>query len=97
MTSTTPITSNKNPWTKAAHVIVDWSDAAADREGEIDVRLSDLVHWVRTTPERAAVHVVLRRALHQGARNRRVQSTLQSLGCRVTMKSIHDERALAMV
>ena len=84
-TTTTPPATGA--WTKAAHVIVDWSDDT-DRDAA-DMKIAHLMEWVRTYSQRAAVQVVLRRPLHQ-AHDRRRQSRLQSLGCTVTMRSRHD-------
>jgi hypothetical protein len=71
-------------WTKASRVIVDWSE---DAHQDTSLRMKHLTEWVRSYPKRAAVHVVLRRSLHQ-AHDRRLQSRLQSLGCTVTMRSL---------
>ncbi len=42
-----------------------------------------LLRWVRTAPQAARIHVVLRNAL-MVQEGRKLQSTLQALGCRVT-------------
>ena len=83
ITSTTPL----NTWTKAAHVIVDWSKKHEEVLDEA-VALDDLMRWIKTYPERerAALHVYLRRTVLQ-AKNLQLQRWLQSLGCRVTMRS----------
>lgn len=82
-----PTTSAAPLWTRAARVIVDWSDCEHDAREETELRMQDLMEWVRTYPQRSAVHVVLRRSLHLHHHNRQIQSALQSLGCTVTMRS----------
>lgn len=76
---------NAAGWTKAAHVIVDWSQPQSAPAAEA-VQMEDLVRWIRTYPERTAVHVYLRRSL-TNTRGRLLRNTLQSMGCTVTMRS----------
>ncbi len=98
MTSpTTPNTATPR-WTKAAHVIVDWSNEASARSlhrsdsydddniDDMELTMEKLMGWVRAYQERASVHVVLRRSFLE-SRNRELQRALQSLGCKVTMRS----------
>ncbi len=79
-------TSRASGWTKAARVIVDWSQETSSDSVGAEMKIDHLREWVRTYSQRAAVHVVLRRSLHQ-AHDRRLQSRLQSLGWQVTMRS----------
>ena len=72
-------------WTKAAHVIVDWSQPQSAPLCD-HVEMNDLLRWIRTYPERTAIHVYLSRT-PDTQQSRTLQNTLQSLGCRVTMRS----------
>jgi Lon protease-like protein len=81
MHTTSPTT---NTWTKAATVIVDWSQQKHDTQQEETMEVAHLMNWIRTYPARTAVHVYLRRMPLQ--KNRLLQNTLQSLGCKVTLR-----------
>ncbi len=85
-TSTT--TPTGNTWTKAAQVIVDWTQpqSAPAMTGDETVDRAALMEWIRTYPQRSAIHVYLRSSLSDQS-NRKLQSTLQSLGCRVTSRN----------
>jgi Lon protease-like protein len=85
-TSTT--TPEGNTWTKAAQVIVDWTQpqSAPEMTGDETVDRAALMEWIRTYPQRSAIHVYLRSSL-SNQKNRKLQSTLQSLGCRVTSRN----------
>ena len=73
------------PWRKAAQVIVDWTDMK-DEKADAELEVDHLMRWIHSYPQRAAVHVFLRRS-RLGERDRRIQNTLLSLGCTVTMRS----------
>lgn len=73
-------------WKKAAQVIVDWSQMPKDASADVQLEIDHLMRWIHSYPERTAVHVYLRRSVSV-ARDRVLQHTLQSLGCRVTMRS----------
>ena len=83
-TVTEPVTTPA--WKKAAQVIVDWSKVATDVNADVQLEIDHLMQWIRSYPARSAVHVYLRRSL-SAPRDRMLQNTLQSLGCRVTMRS----------
>jgi hypothetical protein len=88
-TSLLPITPTiANPWTKAAQVIVDWSlpQSAPEMSGDAAIDRARLLEWIRTYPQRSTIHVYLRSSL-VSQQNRKLQSTLQSLGCTVTRRS----------
>jgi len=74
-----PITATAAP----AKIIVDCIQfSTATNEPPVE----QLITWVRSVPTASPVHVTLRNALliHGG---RRLQSTLQALGCTVTMET----------
>jgi hypothetical protein len=88
MHSSAPTTSQPGTWTKAAQVIVDWSQpqSAPELTGDETLDRAALLEWIRTYPQRSAIHVFLRSSL-SNQKNRKLQSTLQSLGCKVTSRS----------
>ena len=100
----------RSAWFKAAHVIVDWSNETSARthhshiagEGEdqlddAELTMEQLMAWVKSYQERASVHVVLKRSFLE-RKNRQLQRALQSIGCRVTMRSHqpHPEQELVL-
>ncbi len=84
---TVPETVIAPAWKKAAQVIVDWSKVATDVNADVQLEVDHLMRWIRSYPARSAVHVYLRRSVSV-PRDRMLQNTLQSLGCRVTMRSV---------
>jgi len=66
-------------------IVVDWSSllGSLETEGAID----SLVNWVRTCPQRNAIHVVL--GPNRRIPVRRLRNTLQLLGCTVTTRNFH--------
>ena len=65
-------------------VIIDWSDVElAKTERSKPVEVQKLIAWVRSYPERKDIHVYLCNAMKSGG-IRKLQNTLQALGCTVT-------------
>ncbi len=75
-----------NPELSAAPVVVDWSRVSSvihPQDGNVDAEA--LVDWVRRSPLRSRIHVYLKPSVKERG-GRALQSTLQSLGCTVTMR-----------
>lgn len=65
-------------------VVIDCAALASGRSATDE--LGELLGWVRSVPQRSAVHVTLRHAT-ANATGRRLKSIFQALGCTVTMQT----------
>ena len=82
LTSTLPA-----PLLSSAKVIIDWSNRLPPQGGMEDgMDVDDLIRWVKSHPRRSNIHVYLRTDLRSG-RTRRLQRSLQTLGCTVIAKT----------
>lgn len=75
-----------SPIGSTPRVVIDWADIALDSTG-VGAALEMLLEWVRTSPEPSAIQVVLP-PVRRSADARRLQGSLQSLGCTVTCRSL---------
>lgn len=74
--------------TTLAHtsLVIDFSDMQhTDKHHFLDTEIRSLIDFIQSHPERRAIHVYLKSGI-VSATNRKLQSRLQSLGCRVTAK-----------
>lgn len=68
-------------------VVIDWSSTPVSTHlNEMEGEVEQLVNWVTNYPRRSAIHVVLRSTVNDRMA-RRLKSQLQSLGCRVTVRT----------
>ncbi len=75
-----------SPELSQAPVVVDWSRVSSvinPQNSTVDAEA--LVSWVRRSPLRSRIHVYLKPSVKERG-GRSLQSTLQSLGCIVTMR-----------
>lgn len=73
-------------------VVIDWSGAITDKTGS-DENIEKMLEWVKTYPRKADVHVYLGK-IKQRQVGRRLQGSLQAMGCKVTTK--HYQTAVRM-
>ncbi len=78
----------EHPLLTTAKVIIDWTNRLlpADDAAQGDIDVEELIQWVKTHPRRSNIHVYLRSDLRSG-RTRRLQRSLQTLGCTVIAKT----------
>lgn len=65
-------------------IVVDWSQALAKQP---DADIERMIAWIRTYPNTRNIHVFLGARKHKPA-GRRLQNSLQALGCSVTNRAI---------
>lgn len=67
-------------------LVIDFSDMQhTDKHPFLDSEIRNLIHFIQSHPDRAAIHVYVRSGIVSAA-NRKLQSRLQTLGCKVTTK-----------
>ncbi|UPA23111.1 hypothetical protein K8942_02765 [Candidatus Peribacteria bacterium] len=68
-------------------LVIDFSDTQHTDKHPllIESEIRNLIEFIQSHPERRSIHVYLRSGI-VSATNRKLQSRLQSLGCRVTAK-----------
>lgn len=80
-----PITSTSSySLSTIQRVVIDCAALRSDRS--LTEELEQLLGWVRSVPQRSAVHVTLRHAT-ASVTGRRLKSVFQSLGCTVIMQT----------
>jgi hypothetical protein len=72
------------PLLRQSSVVVDWTGSVPDSAMPEEQVLLD---WVKQFPFKSNIHIMLPSSRLSGA-NRRLQATLQLLGCRVTRKEM---------
>ncbi len=72
--------------TSSSALVIDFSDVQhTDKHPSFEFEMKNLLHWVQSCSNRSTIHVIVRSGI-ASASNRKLQSRLQSLGCRVTTK-----------
>jgi len=64
-------------------IVVDWSQALSSGTS---TNIDRLIEWISTYPNKRGVHVYLGSGRHHST-GRKLQNSLQALGCRVTNRS----------
>jgi hypothetical protein len=77
----TSLTSRRK--TFIAHVTVDCSSLQSTSSDTRSERMLQIIDWVRSSPEREAIHITLRSAMNNRS-GRMLKNTLQALGCQVS-------------
>jgi hypothetical protein len=68
-------------------LVIDFSDRQyKDKQPSLEYEIRNLISFIQSHPERRSIHVFVRSGI-VNATNRRLQSRLQALGCRVTTKT----------
>lgn len=69
-------------------LVIDFSDLQhTDKHPHLESELRELISYIRSHPKRSSIRVLVRSGI-VSATNRKLQSKLQSLGCRVTTKIV---------
>ncbi len=74
-----------SPTAGASGLVIDWSMADDRNHDALSGHISSLVAWVETLPRESGIHIRLPSVRHR-APLRRLQRTLQTLGCTVTCR-----------
>lgn len=64
-------------------IVVDWSQALSS---DTSTNIDRMIEWISTYPNKRGVHVYLGSGRHHST-GRKLQNSLQALGCRVTNRS----------
>lgn len=72
--------------TSSSTLVIDFSDMEyPNKHPSLDIDFKNFLQWVQSYPRREHIHVYMRSSI-VSASNRKLQSRLQALGCRVTAK-----------
>jgi hypothetical protein len=83
-----------NPITDFSPLVIDFSALQhKDTHPSIDAEVATLIGWIRSQPQRRHIRVYVKSGI-VSASNRKVQSTLQSLGCTVIAKAVMPRQVL---
>jgi hypothetical protein len=74
-----------SPTAEASGLVIDWSMSDDRQNDALAGHISSLVAWVETLPRESGIHIRLPSVRHRTSL-RRLQRTLQTMGCTVTCR-----------